>query len=296
MAAYYTFEDFSGTTASSHSDNPYDGLIETCADDPSKIQAVYDKHRTNRNAQQKGKLLAPDFSGVVIDEMLATLQTGGEDWRHCLVFWARPPVRIRELIGEVQRRLLSAAPNMWMMPPDNLHMTALEVTHSRTEQEITSLVKQLSSAAHDIADYTNDHRARLIKPVISFDAQALALSFLPASGEDGDQYSYHHLRRDVFNKVQAAGVEVESRYVVPSAHLTIGRFITKTDFEIDGNVDHAKVAKLVETIESINAWLVREIWSGPQGEWRVGQEKGLDHRQGKLWYGGGETVYLGKGY
>ncbi|KAK6434962.1 hypothetical protein LTR95_008851 [Oleoguttula sp. CCFEE 5521] len=296
MAAYYTFEDFSGTAALSNSDNPYDGLIETCNDDPSKIQAVYEKHRTNRNAQQKAKLLAPNFPGVVIDEMLANLETGGEDWRHCLVFWARPPARIRELIAEVQRQLLLAAPNMWIMPLSNLHMTALEVTHSRTEQEIFSLVVQLSSAAPDIADYTHDHRARLIKPVISFDAQALALSFLPAAGEDGNHYSYHHLRRDVFNKVQAAGVKVDSRYVVPSGHLTVGRFITKRDFEVDGAVDHDKVAKLVETIESINAWLEGEIWSSPQGEWRVGEEKGLDHRQGKLWYGGGETVYLGKGY
>nr|OQO22735.1 hypothetical protein B0A51_14629 [Rachicladosporium sp. CCFEE 5018] len=296
MAAYYTFEDFSGAASASQSDNPYDGLIETCDDDPSKIQAVYEKHRTNRNAQQKAKLLAPDFSGVVIDEMLAQLQSGGEDWRHCLVFWARPPTRIRELIVGVQRRLLTIAPNMWIMPPENLHMTALEVTHSRTATEIDSLVKQLSPSAHDIADCTHDHRARLIRPMISFDAQALAVSFLPASGDDDDQYSYHHLRRDVFNKVQAAGVKVESRYVVPSAHLTVGRFVTKQDFEVDGKVDHEKVAKLVETIESINAWLENEVWPSPHGEWRVGQETGLDHRQGTLWYGGGATVYLGKAY
>jgi transposase len=30
MAASYTFEDLSGATATSASDNPYDGLIEAC--------------------------------------------------------------------------------------------------------------------------------------------------------------------------------------------------------------------------------------------------------------------------
>jgi hypothetical protein len=28
----------------------------------------------------------------------------------------------------------------------------------------------------------------------------------------------------------------------------------------------------------------------------VGQEKGLDCRQGTLWYGGGETIRIGKGF
>jgi hypothetical protein len=34
MAAYYTFEDLSGTLTSNNSDNPYDGLIENCKNDP----------------------------------------------------------------------------------------------------------------------------------------------------------------------------------------------------------------------------------------------------------------------
>jgi hypothetical protein len=34
MAAYYTFEDYSGTSTPNKSDNPYDGLIENCKNDP----------------------------------------------------------------------------------------------------------------------------------------------------------------------------------------------------------------------------------------------------------------------
>ncbi|WPH00150.1 Hypothetical protein R9X50_00297300 [Acrodontium crateriforme] len=313
MAAFYTFEDLSGykdpTTA-----NPYDSLIEACNNDPAQIQARYDTHRINRNAQQKAKLLASDFAGVTIDEILAKLEDparnpGFEDWRNCLVFWARPPKVVRELIAEIQRKLIDVAPNLWIMPSTNLHMTALEVAHSLTEQEIKDLVDKLTPKSPEITEYTNDHRVRLIKPLVSYDAQALALSFLPAVNElDNTQksaeadYTYHHLRRDLYTQAEQAGVKVASRYVIPSSHLTIGRFITKQDFETsDGKTDASKIQSLVERIEEINTWLKEEYWPSGNGikdggEWAVGEETGLDFRKGRLWYGGGETVRLGKGF
>lgn len=194
------------------------------------------------------------------------------------------------------------------MPPLNLHMTALEITHSLTADEIDALVERMLPGVPGITDYTNSHRARLVKPVLSYDAQALALSYLPAAGETGrpeteDAYTYHHLRRDLYNKAQATGVKVASRYVIPSAHLTIARFITKRDFETeDGQVDPTKVETLIKSIDEINNWLQNEYWPTPTGvraggEWTVGEEKGLEYRKGTLWYGGGgETVRLGNGF
>ncbi|KAK5119247.1 hypothetical protein LTR85_007861 [Meristemomyces frigidus] len=190
----------------------------------------------------------------------------------------------------------------------NLHMTALEITHSLTAEEIDALVKKMISGVPDITDYTVNHRVRLVKPVLSYDAQALALSFLPAASEPGrspsdDAYTYHHLRRDLHNKAQATGITVASRYVMPSAHLTIARFITKRDFETaEGKVDHEKVGKLITAIDEINTWLEAEYWPRGDGireggEWIVGEERGLEYRKGALWYGsGGETVHLGKGF
>ena len=32
------------------------------------------------------------------------------------------------------------------------------------------------------------------------------------------------------------------------------------------------------------------------GEWIVGHEKGLECKKGRLWYGGGESLHLGKGF
>lgn len=218
---------------------------------------------------------------------------------------------------------------LWTMPQTSLHMTALEINHSLTAPEITTLLSQFpASTLAKMANTTKTHRARLVKPLLSYDSQALALSFLPAAGEPGlkgqpssasslssdtdngegkDAYTYHHLRRELFAQATGAGVRVGSRYVVPSAHLTIARFIVREpDFDLQ---------RFVEVIEGVNQWLVDEYWPKSEdgdgnagyagdacgikagGEWVVGEEKGLEVRRGTLWYGsGGETVLLGEGF
>ena len=109
------------------------------------------------------------------------------------------------------------------MPQDCLHITALEVTHSKTAEEIEKIVDSMRDKVPTITDYIMEHRARLIKPMIGYDASALALSFVPAAGEpsalgrakEEDAYTYHHLRRDLFSRCKDIGVSVDSRYVVP---------------------------------------------------------------------------------
>ena len=84
---------------------------------------------------------------------------------------------------------------------------------------------------------------------------------------------------------------------MPSAHLTIARFIAREErFDLEA---------FVKVIEGVNEWLMREFWPRDGGdvvikeggEWVVGEEKGLEVRKGTLWYGGGgETVVLGEGF
>lgn len=73
--------------------------------------------------------------------------------------------------------------DLWLMPQDCLHTTTLEITHSKTREEIEELVAVFGENARPIADYPAGHRTRLIKPVIGFDASAIALSFVPVAGE-----------------------------------------------------------------------------------------------------------------
>ena len=193
------------------------------------------------------------------------------------------------------------------MPPENLHLTVLEIAHSQTPDEISKLVQIMESKIPSITEYTLRHRARLVKPMLSYDAAAIALSFLPAAGEasfrdidvnSSDAYTYHHLRRDIYAQCKSAGVEVASRYVVPSSHLTIARFINQKDFSQDReeSIDHSKIEKLVLKLEETNKRLHAEQWSTRTGEWQVGEEKGLVCRRGTVWYGGGESQHEGRGF
>jgi len=198
------------------------------------------------------------------------------------------------------------------MPQDCLHITALEITHSKKAEEIQQLVETMRDKIPAITDHTFDHRTRLIKPMIGFDASALALSFVPAAGEglhsgrtlEDDRFTYHHLRRNLYDLCRETGVQVDSRYVVPSSHLTIARFINPKDLADDaGSPDPRKMEAFIKKIEEINEWLNQEFWPECNdkkipggGEWIVGEEKGLNYRFGTLWYGGGESVHLGKGF
>lgn len=310
------FEDLSGVSTVAFS-NPYDALIAASDGDPNQLQARYTTHRTTRNTQQKAKILDKDFSGPNIDPILLrlsdpTVEPGYVDPRHCMVFWGRPSQKIKDLINRVQQELLTVAPNLWTMPQNHLHITALEVTHSKKTEQIQQIVDAVRDKIPPIADYTFDHRARLIKPMIGFDASALALSFVPAAGEpsamertkEDDRYTYHHLRRDLFDLCKDIGITVDSRYVVPSSHLTIGRFISSKDFtDAEGVYEPQKMKAFIEKIEEVNEWLQKEFWPEHNGgkvpdgaDWLVGEEKGLNCRMGTLWYGGGESVYEGKGF
>lgn len=207
------------------------------------------------------------------------------------------------------------------MPTHRMHLTTLEIAHSQTPEAIASLVSTLRPAIPTLTNLPFQRRARLVKPLLSYDTSAIALSFLPASGEavlspppvpphrediphpglsDGntaetDAYTYHHLRRDVFSLARETGVAIGSRYVVPSAHITLGRYLTQDDHSTPELRE-----RWIQTIGDLNRWLENEVWDVKDGEfigeWIVGQERGLDARCGALWYGGGRTIMTGEGF
>lgn len=198
------------------------------------------------------------------------------------------------------------------MPSHRMHLTVMEVAFSKTPEQIGSLIDTIRPALPHITSYTRTHRARLVKPLISYDLSAFAVSFLPAAGEaplspapqepdvkegviEGDDYTYHHLRRDVYDLVGESGVEVGSRYQVPSAHITLGRYLDDVDHDTP-----EKRAQWIKAIDNVNSWLMQEVWDKDDaefiGEWVIGQERGLDARNGTLWYGGGRTIQTGEGF
>lgn len=203
------------------------------------------------------------------------------------------------------------------MPLNHLHITTLEIASAQTAAEIERILILLKQdlALEEIVNYPCYHEARLIRPMVSFDNSAIALSFVPAPSEEvpnhcsvkHNDYTYHHLRRDLYDIVASSNHPIACRYIVPSAHVTIARFITQEGFLLENNtaeqriMDVKIVSLLVKTIESINKGLKMKYWhaddeSGPSnGEWIVGQDTGLELTKGRSWYGNGDKVLVGEG-
>lgn len=186
----------------------------------------------------------------------------------------------------------------WTMPRDNLHITALEVTHSTTFTAVDSLIEKIGlSLLEQMVMKPVGKGVRLGKPFLSYDKAALAVSFLPLEGGKEKSYTYHHLRRDMWEMLKRGGFDVDSRYIVPSAHVTVGRFFSTAEIqatEKPGAVSK-EMKRWIEVIDGINEWLEQEgeeYMRGDNGDgepfWEM--DAPLILRKGRLWYGGGDPV------
>ncbi|KAJ5707311.1 hypothetical protein N7488_007112 [Penicillium malachiteum] len=280
--------------------NPFREFIDACGDDPvtfgpqsshdskswlikfnrKKIQEAYETHRSNRNAKFKDRLLTPGFREWKFDEILENvLKTEQglieyEDPRNNFSFWARSPKHIRELVYDIQQEISSiAGPCLWLTPQEQLHMTTCE----------------MKLPLQQISNYTIDRNPRLVRPIVSYDDTAFALSFIPAAENDKDAFTYHHLREDLWRAAGHSGYKMESRYNVPSAHLTIARFAVPPGADKSEKLDDlcTRTAGIVEKIEDINQELTSSDWrrfgSSSRGEWILGYERGLEVNKGSSW-------------
>ncbi|KAJ5617411.1 Ribosomal protein L44e [Penicillium hordei] len=287
-------------------ENQFQQLITRSENDPQQLQIAYEDHRSNRNALFRNQICQPGFCKWKEDQILSKVLeaekglTDFVDTRHNLAFWARPPQHIRNLVYKIQQEIGPLiGPGLWLVPPHHLHMTTLEIRSSLTGPEIDEITSSLemTGSVAELANYTLTHRARLVKPVISYDTSAIALSFVPAAGEEGcsvysgkdDQFTYHHLRSDLYNIVTQSGCPIAARYTVPSAHITIARFIAFSgtkEGESDSPKEFEKKALgLIDKIEDLNHELRSNVWwrlgDPSQGQWVIGHEKGLELMKGR---------------
>ena len=78
--------------------------------------------------------------------------------------------------------------DLWLMPPDDLHITALEIAHSLPADNIHSIVSLLGEhAARELVAFptTNVTPPRLVHPQLSIDRSAVALQELRGSSRRG---------------------------------------------------------------------------------------------------------------
>lgn len=167
----------------------------------------------------------------------------------------------------------------WVAPAPFLHLTLLEVTHSTSPPALAALlaVPLLQSTLAKLPDIPATLPCTLYRPQLNVDPTALSLSFLPRASAASPS-TYHHLRRALFASYHSSGAAPASnaRYVHPSAHITLARFLRPLD-----------PCALVEAVADVNAWLAQ--LGDDEGVWSVGEEGGVQVRTGPVWYGGGDV-------
>ncbi|VDC03534.1 unnamed protein product [Peniophora sp. CBMAI 1063] len=275
--------------------NPLNELLDAVGNDALLLQAKYEEHRVERNARQAEIMTSPSFPGVVVDTILQklidpTLSPPYIDERNGASLWVRPPQHILDILGSIQRDLTGFAPHLWLMPLGDVHLSLIELGHHMGTEANLALIAHLEPHLPELLSYPRLHPTRLYRPTLSCDTGSLVLKFLPVA-QSQDDYTYHHLRRDIFDRVSETGLVMKPRYVVPSAHLTVARFIDNTDFETDGRTDQGKMKEWWSLIDGINVRLESALDSrhggrDEDGMWPV--EK-VECRYGSQWYGGGES-------
>ncbi|KAJ5752171.1 hypothetical protein N7520_009088 [Penicillium odoratum] len=283
--------------------NQFQLFISKCGNDPVTFESLFD---TSKSCMASN----PSFREWQFDETLENILRAEkglihyEDPRNNISLLARPPKHICELISDIQQEIASVAgPCLWLSPQTYLHMTTSELINAKTRPEVDEAmgIFQQKLAIEEIVNYTLTHSPRLVRPIISYDDTAIALSFIPAAEMEIDRYTYHHLRRDLWDLVSESGCQLNARYNVPSAHVTIARFVMPPGVDKLKEVDSlcSRTVEIIEKIEDINQELRSGDWkrfgSTSRGVWVVGQEQGMELNQGRSWYGKGEVILTGEG-
>ncbi|KAL1745855.1 RNA ligase/cyclic nucleotide phosphodiesterase [Schizophyllum fasciatum] len=287
--------------------NPFDALLTASDQSEQAIQRLYENHRLAGYAQNCATFRSPKLAQQLrTDPILSALERARTssadadniDTRHCLTLVAIPAPNAISLAQYIQSRLKNVAPHLWFAPAANMHLTLLELVVAKTEEDVELALGKLGAQrAGALVRYPGAHPTRLVRPRLNVDLGGLALSFVPEEKaaekcggdwkKDAAPFTYLHLRRELYALAADAGVKAQARYTVPSAHITLARFISAEDFNKSGEgegSDMERISAFLRLVEAINDELAELDCA-----WTVG-EAGVELRKGKTWYGGGAVV------
>lgn len=302
----------------------FDKFLAEVDDDPRAIHEICETERRKRNGESREKLLGPDFKGVRVDSILASILTDPTftDPRNNLCIWVRPTKAILAMVARTQEELRAIEPGqipingfpglvqggpfvaqdrtladlaieVWLTPQSALHMTLLEIVHSETEENVNDKAQKLRPTFPYIIDHGINAHVELGNPQLNYDEGTVSITFVP---NDARKPTYLHLRRDLAKLCKKGGVEVRSRYFTTSSHMTLARFTNAHQL-----ADERDRETWIQKIESLNRWLsdeygrVQTQCTTSAWKWVVGSESGIKIRKGRLWYGGGETITVQSG-
>lgn len=172
--------------------------------------------RTIRDYQENGKRSLLSTGIVIDDELVKELREPGSEVRCGVNLVCRPTPGIITGIQTLQRRLSEHEPDQYYYPSQDLHLTLVEVCHSRTRAETDRIAAAVESLAPIL--HAGKSPPEIDRPVLAYDTKGAALNFLPRDE------NLQRLRTAISDDLARQGVPVESRYLPKSAHVTILRY------------------------------------------------------------------------
>jgi hypothetical protein len=156
--------------------------------------------------------------GVRLDAMLiGELITPGTDTRYGVNMICRPSQLVTDYILTLEEYLRKAEPDQYYYPQSDLHLTLLEICHSRTAEEAQRVARAVRANANKL--FADLPAIKMGLPMLAFDQSGCALSF----AAPGPELSL--FRRSMFERLTDCAVPIAPRYMPQSAHITFLRYL-----------------------------------------------------------------------
>jgi hypothetical protein len=197
-------------------------------------------------------------SGIEIDEILAQeLTRPGADPRHGVTLIARPSPAAAGEIKRIQALLQKFEPQQYYYPCPDLHTTILEISYGKTPAETLHIVENLRA---ELSSIIQDLPTALLEAFcLGFDPKGCALNFIPQN------HQLQQLRDLLRKRVAEAGINLQSRYPLTAAHVSLLRYVKPIAVEKNQWADQ-----------------LRDIAVNPEIRWKISE---LYLTWGTNWYG-----------
>ena len=184
----------------------------------------------------------------VDDTLVKELLTPGSDVRCGVNVIARPNIRVAGEILRLQDRLRTIVPLQYYYPLDDLHLTYLEVCHSRGFDEVEDLARRVVGACAEMAP---DLPSTSLSPVlVGIDPGGCALNCVPLDD------SLQRGRQRLSDGLVERGITSEARYLPQSAHITFMRYKAPVGGSPAAWLD---VLRELGTDQNLT-WTLDEVW------------------------------------
>jgi 2'-5' RNA ligase len=213
--------------------------------DSSQLRNVFLHNIMQRRHEGQLSLM----SGPVVDKILVQeLDSPHTDMRCGVNIICRPTTDVVRYILSIQEHLRVFEPDQYYYPPSDLHLTLIEICHSRTPEDVRRIASIVGPEINRIAAMAS--LPTVDSPMLVFDSHAVALNFLPTDD------ALQNARQSILEGLVNTGISVDSRHETKSAHVTLMRYITPLRSPSEEWVSNLLNVPLKPKLE----WLLSPVW------------------------------------